>query len=251
MSELNRHLTAARRAGHEAAIDLRKRRTWYADDPPATPAPATPPPPATSAPELNQSGADDSGEGDGDGEPKKYDAEYVKKLRKEAAEKRTEARELKARLDKLEAESKQREEKELTDKEDWRKLAEKYKADLAQREADLATERLNGIRTRVGVEFKLPAALVARLHGATEDEIRDDASALAKELGLDKTATPEQPAPATPARSQQTTTAVPGGQPVGETNSDRQKRYFGGPQSSPIFQGAKIVFNGNPDDLKT
>ena len=224
---------------------LTKRRAWYADEPPTTET-ASPDKPA---PDPKQSGAVDSGEESG--EVKSYPEEYVKKLRKEAADRRTEARELKERLDTLEAAAKAREEKELTEQNDWKQLAEKRGKELEKMKADLETERFDNLRTRIGSEYKLPAKFVARLQGASEDELRADAAELAKDLGLDKpTAPAETPAaqqtattPETPAaRSQSTTTAVPGGQPVTRTDADRKREYYGGANSSPMFSGGKLTF---------
>lgn len=230
---------------------LTKRRTWYADEPPA-PETASPDKPA---PEPNKSGAVDSGEESG--EEKSYPEEYVKKLRKEAADRRTEARDLQARLAQLEADAKTREEKELTEQNDWKQLAEKRGKELEKMKADLEKANFESLRTKIGAEYKLPAKFVARLQGASEDELRTDAAELAKDLGLDKPSTPaENPAtPQTPppesqsARSQQTTTAVPGGQPVTRTDAERRRDYFGGANSSPLFQGGKLTFNSKQTPL--
>jgi hypothetical protein len=216
---------------------------WYADDPPATP--ATPPTPDKPAPEPEKSGAADSDAGE---EPKTYDAEYVKKLRKEAAEKRTEARELKERLEKLEAAAKEREDKELTEQQKWQQLAEKREKELASIKADYEAKLLASLKHQIGTEHKLPATLIARLQGATEEELRADAAQLAKDLGLDK---PAEPKPETqPARGQTTTTAVPGGQPVGRTVADQRRDYIGGANTSPIFQGGKLIIHGKSGDLE-
>ncbi len=243
-------------------FSLAKRRTWYADEPPATPATATPAP-------GDKSGAVDSSNGD---EPPDWVKDPVKaykeirSLREEAEAKRKEARDTLARLEKLEDASKKADkekakadEAKLAEDKKWEDLAKKYKADLEKAEQDLTTERFDRIKERIGNELKLPAKLVVRLQGATEDELRADATELAKELGLDKSSPAPEQTPATEpaktevtqsARGQQTTTAVPGGQPVGRTNDDRKKEFFGGAKSSNIFQGAKVVYHGNPKDLE-
>jgi hypothetical protein len=242
-------IRTARNNGDERGLSLRNRRAWYADDPPA--APATPPTPQTPAPEPEKSGADDSGEGD---DKKTYDAEYVKKLRSEAAQKRTEARELKERLDKLEAVAKEREDKELTEQQKWEQLAIKREKELNELKADYEGKLQASLKKLIGKEFGLPDELVARLQGASDEELRADAAILAKVLGLDK----PKPAPETPAetptepesqaaRGQTTTTAVPGGQPVGRTDTDRRKDYMTGVRQSPIFQGGGVVNHGKSD----
>lgn len=205
------------------------------------------PPPATSAPEPQPSGADDSGEGDT--QPKVFDEAYVKELRKESAKHRTEARELQKALEELRSEKKTAEEKKLAEQNDWKTLAEQRAGELAQLKADLEAERLNGLKSRIGTEFKLTPRLIERLQGKTEEELRADAAAISSELGLDKPAT-DQSAQAqnTPARSQPaTTTAVPGGQPVTRTDTDRHRDYFGGANTSPIFQAGKLIVNGKGD----
>lgn len=255
MSELHRYLTAVRRAGHEAATDLRKRRVWYADEPP-TPTPATPPPPATSAPEPQPSGADDSGEGDAlpswvKDPAKAY--EEIQKLRKENEDKRKSAREAQQRLDKLESERQQREEDKLKEEKKFEDLANSYKAKYEQVLADLATQQLNTLKLQIGTDFKLTPKLISRLQGTTEDELRADAAEIAKELGLDKQQSDQQQQPPqaqnTQARSQQTTTAVPGGQPVGRTDTERNSEYFGSSNTSPMFQKTQVVYHGSKGDL--
>lgn len=119
--------------------------------------------------------------------PKTYDAAYVEKLRKEAARYRTEAKtgeEARLRL------------KEIED----RDLSELEKA---RRDAEQATSRLaeyekTTVRQRVALEKGLPASLVGRLQGATEDEISADADAL---LALIKTPTSPRPDPSQGART--------------------------------------------------
>lgn len=232
---MNTKRKAARRLERDAVIDLSQRRLWYADEPStAQPTPQAPAPEPEKA-----SGAVDSGVED---KPKSFDEGYVKELRAENADWRKKTRDLEKRLKEIEDAQTQKHDAELKEQAKWQELAEKRESELKQLQADLATERLNGIRMRVGSELKLPPALVARLQGATEDEIRADATALAKELGLDKPAETTQQA-----RSQNTTTAAPGGQPVGRTDATRKGEYFGGANTSPIFQGGGVVINGNQD----
>jgi hypothetical protein len=199
--------------------------------------PVTPvtPPPQTTAPEQNKSGAVDSGEGD---KPKVFDEAYVKDLRAENAEWRKKTRDLEKRLQDIESTQSQAKEAELKEQQKWQQLAEKYEKEKLDLVRQLETERLTSLKAKVGNDFKLPSALVARLQGATEDELRADAAELAKELGLDKpapTEPPQQPEPeqTQKARRPSTTTAVPGGQTVGRTDADRRAAREN--RTSPIF----------------
>lgn len=233
-------------------FSLAKRRTWHADEPNATDDKATPAP-------DDKAGAVDSSD-----KPKVFDEAYVKELRAENADWRKKTRDLEKRMADFEDSQNKAKEAKLKEEQKWQELAETRQKELEKIQSDLQTERMNNLRTRVGMELNLPPALVARLQGATEDEIRADATTLAKELGFDKPKTEAPPAnapapdataatPQQPARSQTTTTAVPGGQPVTRTDTDRHKEYYGGARSSPIFNpanGGKVIFHGNPKDLE-
>lgn len=233
----------ARRLGTETiGLSLRQRRAWYADEPPATPAPQTP------APDANKPSS--SGVSDSDGEEipdwvmKDPKAAYaaLQKVRREAETHRLSSRELQKKVDEFQAAKKKQEEDELAEQNLWQEAAEKAKKERDEALDQLKQEKLNSLRTRVGTEFKLPAKLTARLQGTTEDEIRADAEALAKDLGLDKAAetpAPTQPPPKTPPTGgrQQTTAVAPGGQPAGETDEQRRARlYKRGAINSPVFR---------------
>lgn len=72
------------------------------------------------------------------------------------------------------------------DKTEAQKLAER--AEAAERDASGA--KLELMRYRVAAEKKLPARLAARLHGATEEEMKADADALLEDLGPQKQGPP-------------------------------------------------------------
>lgn len=248
-------IRTARNNGDERGLSLRNRRAWYAEEPPPTPADTTPEKPA---PEPNKSGADDSGEGsslpDWVKDPAKaYEA--IQKLRVESAENRTKAANLQAEKDREAQEQDKAKKKKLAEDGDWQKLAEEARKEVEETKAESERTIQGLMRKLIGKEFNLPEKLVARLQGATEDELRADAADLAKDLGLDKKqaesekpAETKQPEPeAQAARGQTTTTAVPGGQAVGRTDADRRKDYIDGSNSSPIFQGGKLVINGKGD----
>lgn len=119
-------------------------------------------------------------------EPTTFDADYVSKLRAEAAKYRKEAKanaDAAARLAQIEE----------SQKTEAQRAAEALAA--AQREAEQA--RAEALRLKVGVAHGLPPELVSRLQGSTEEELAADAANL---LPLIKPATPSpatapQPAP--------------------------------------------------------
>ena len=119
-------------------------------------------------------------------EPTTFDADYVSKLRAEAAKYRKEAKanaEAAARLAQIED----------AQKTEAQRAAEALAA--AQRDAEQA--RAEALRLKVGVAHGLPPELVSRLQGSTEEELAADAANL---LPLIKPATPTpatapQPAP--------------------------------------------------------
>jgi len=224
---------------YEGQINLAQRRTWFAEEPPTTPPAADekpkPPPAPTGDKSTPDPAADKDAPPDWVKDPAKAYAE-IQKLRDENAGHRKTSNETKDRLDKIEAERKKKEETDLATEKKFEDLAKKAQTERDQALADLQTEKLNSLRTRVGMEFKLPVSLISRLKGSTEDELKADAAALVKDLGLDKPAeTPPSPKDK-PAGGRQVTTVAPGGPPAGETDAERRARlYKQGPQHTPIF----------------
>jgi len=224
----------------DGAINLRQRRQWF-DESQSSQVDTTP---------AAETGAPDATD-KADSKQETFSREYVKELRDEAAKHRKEARDLQKRLEAIESEKQGAEDKKLAEQNEWKALAEKRQAELDKVKAEAETERLNLLRLKVGLSHKLPEELIERLKGSNEDELKADAEFIAKVIGLNKeTETPaEKEAPAeTPAqaasRKQTTTTANPSGQPVGRTDVDRRAEYFGGANSSPIFQGGGVVHHG-------
>ena len=104
---------------------------------------------------------------EGEKEPATFDAEYVKKLRDQAAKYRTEAKanaDAAARLAALEE----------SQKTEAQKLAEERDAIKAERDTLLAET----MRARVALAKGLAPELVDRLRGTTEDELSEDADRL-------------------------------------------------------------------------
>lgn len=163
--------------------------------------------------------------------------EEIQKLRSEAATKRNEAKAAQDELEKTRTAEQQRKDKEMKEQQRWQELAEQREKEMAELKAKLEAQTLDTLRVRIGAEYKLPAALVARLQGATEDAIRADAQSLVEELGLDKQppadSTPNDPADNAPPARGQNTAAVPDGQPAGLTDAERRAKRRR--MDSPLF----------------
>ena len=192
-----------------------------------------------------------------------FDREYVEKLRRENAERRTQVREMETKLAALDVERKSAEEKRLADQQEWQTLAEQRAAEIAKLTDQLKQKEVDVLRVRVAAAFGLNVpldedgseTLADRLRGTTEDELRADAQKLAKLLPKPApqaevaTPTPETPAEQQPAGAQPSnearrhTTAVPGGQPVGRTDADRRNEYLTPSTDSPIFGKGKVTIN--------
>lgn len=81
------------------------------------------------------------------------------------------ARTLEAQLAKIEADRKAAAEKAAAEQGQWQQLAE-------QRAKELEAERLNNVRLRVAAQKGIPADLVGRLQGDSEEAIANDADQL-------------------------------------------------------------------------
>lgn len=78
---------------------------------------------------------------------------------------------LKAQWDRAEAAAQKAKELELKEQQKWQKLYE-------ERESELRNERLTNARLRVATTKGLPAELIDRLQGGTEEELAADADKL-------------------------------------------------------------------------
>lgn len=90
---------------------------------------------------------------------------------------------LEARLAEFEQAEEERKRSEMTeierlqaDLEASRKAEEDARAEIAKRDLDAE-------RARIAAEFKIPAAMAGRIAGATPEEMREDAKALAEAIG--------------------------------------------------------------------
>lgn len=104
-------------------------------------------------------------------EPKVFDADYVSKLRGEAAKYRTQAKELAEKAKKFD-------EHEKSQKSEQEKLTDDLRAATESR-AQLESELL---RMKVASSKNLPASLVGRLQGNSVEELEADADALMSDL---------------------------------------------------------------------
>lgn len=104
-------------------------------------------------------------------EPKVFDADYVSKLRGEAAKYRTQAKELAEKAKKFD-------EHEKSQKSEQEKLTDDLHAATESR-AQLESELL---RMKVASSKNLPASLVGRLQGNSVEELEADADALMSDL---------------------------------------------------------------------
>lgn len=116
--------------------------------------------------------------GDGKQEPKVFDETYVKQLRSEAAGHRKEASELRDRLQALEDRDKSDTEKAIQERDRLKSEVDPLKAE---------TQRL-----RVALAKGLPADLIDRLKGGTQEEMEADAEFLMERF---KAAQPEPQVP--------------------------------------------------------
>jgi hypothetical protein len=110
---------------------------------------------------------------------------------------------------------------------------------MATIQNELAKERANNLRMKVGVEMKVPAPLISRLQGDTEDALREDAKALIESLGLNQQPQTDEKPQKPPARSQ-TTTVNPGGEPVKDSPEARIKARR--TRTPAIFESSPVRF---------
>lgn len=103
----------------------------------------------------------------GEQEPQTFDAEYVKKIRAEAAKYRTEAKANADAASRLAA-------YEESQKTETQRLTEERDALKAERDS----VRSEAMRSKVALTKGLPADLADRLRGSSEDELTEDADRL-------------------------------------------------------------------------
>jgi hypothetical protein len=162
---------------------------------------------------------------------------YIKELRGENASRRTENRDIKKQLEQIQSAQTEAETAKLAEQQKWQELYEKEKAEREKLAQTVEAERLNNVKLRIASEHKLPAQLAARLVGDDEDSLRADAAELAKLIPSGTAPADEQ----ITARSRQTTSAVPDGQPTRETDDQRRARLNPRLKSPTIFDAVDII----------
>lgn len=231
------------------SASLRKRRRWYAGDGDDG---ATMDPPAdkvTTAPKPdNPKPEDDKPQGD------TFPRSYVEELRAENASWRTKVRDLEKKFEDMETEKQKTQAKELEDQNRFKELYEQEQQKTAQLETQMKEQQAEIQRVKIAAEFHLPDDLAERLQGEDETALRADAQKLAKyapkpdEAAPDADPDKEPDKPDKEDKSKQdagrrsTTTAAPGGPPMGRTDADRRAQYFSGrPQDSPMFKDIDVI----------
>lgn len=232
-------------------INLARSRRWFTDNPnpPAGNTQAAGDADKSKTPASTGDKSGDAGVSDSE-KPETFDRKYVEGLRQEAAQFRIEARDAKIKLDKIEADAKKAKEKELTEQNDYKTLAEQREKELNDERVRFQTEKLTLLKGNIAgrYESRLPKSdkaeldpvseFAKRLQGNTEDEIKADAERLISIFGVKPAAeTTTTPQPTNQQARRQTTAVAPGGQPAGETDTERRARlYKRGAQDSPLFK---------------
>lgn len=103
----------------------------------------------------------------------------------------------------------------------FKSLYEQAEAEKARLAAELAKRDAEQLRVRIASEVGIPLSWASRLKGETEEELKQDALSLKADI------------PPVKSSAGSTTTPVPGGQPVKETDEQRRQRLRGG--GSNIF----------------
>jgi len=183
---------------------LAKKRTWFDDS-------GTQDDGQGQDPEKT-AGEDKSTEGT-KSEERTFSADFVAELRKENAKWRTDLRALAAQLD-------ERKEADLEEKEEFKTLAEKRAEELKTLKADMHQKDIQSLKMATIQELGLPADAMEFLTGETEEAIKVQAEKF-------KSLIPE-PSSEDKARSQtnprRAATAIPGGDPSGETRQQKNRR---------------------------
>lgn len=214
---------------HTNGLSLLKRRTWYADAPAddsADDAQDAPAPKAERKGDLSTAPTEDL-------------LAEIKALRKENADRRKKASELEAWKSEQDAKVNKEQDAALLAEKKYQELLTKREQELATIQGELARERTTNLKMKIGVELKVPAPLISRLQGDTEEALREDAQALIESLGLNQQPAVDSKTQKTPARSQ-TTTTVPDGQPPADSPEARREARKN--RTSPIFDGGGVRF---------
>jgi len=97
-----------------------------------------------------------------------------------AAEK--ERAELQKRIDAIEQQQREAEDAKAKEKGEWEKVAKQREEELAEVRAQLAARDLRDRKAAIAKQHGIPEEAIGRLSGSTDDELEEDAKALAKIL---------------------------------------------------------------------
>ena len=167
--------------------------------------------------------------------------EYIRGLRRENASRRNELKEAKQQLEQVTKAQEAAETAKLAEQNKWQELYEQEKVAREKLVHDLQAAEMKALRTTIAAEFNLPPQLASRLVGTDEDSLRADAEELAKLIPGSSAATDDQ----TPARSRQTTSAIPDGKPTRETDAQRLARLNPRFNTSTPFGNVNVIM---PDE---
>lgn len=220
---------------HTHGLSLLKRRTWYADADADDSADEDAPEPAPKA----------ERKGDLSTAPTEDLLAEIKALRKENAERRKRASELETWKAQQESAKNQAEEGKLLEEKKFQELLSKREQELATIQSELAKERMNNLKMKVGLELNVPKSLVYRLQGDTEEALLEDAKSLIAELKLNQQPQADEKTQKPPARSQ-TTTVSPDGNPLKDSPEARRKARA--ERVPPIFQAGPVRFVNKSDE---
>lgn len=147
----------------------------------------------------------------------------IRNAREEAKSHRVKALELEQRLKAIEDAEKAKAEQETRKKGDFETLLSQREKELNELRQQYENERMNALRMRIGAEAGLPSALMERLRGSNEAELKADAEAL-------KALIPTQKQDAKAGSS--TVTSPAQGAKTGETYEQKVKRIYGSRRGS-------------------
>ena len=210
---------------------LIKRRYWYDiegggteeqitedDKPPVTPVPK--PPKKDSLVNFDET--------DEEGRRLYFDRDYVSNLREESKGYRTNLEQVQSELERLQQEQTDRKTAELTEKEQFKELADTYRQELETLKSQYAQMEFSALQATIGSEYGLPQEIYERLRGESRDELVEDAQRLAALWVGKGRQQPKEPGSVTP---------TPGGPaPPARDDAARHSEYFGDSESSGIFK---------------
>ncbi len=161
--------------------------------------------------------ADDKPAGDTGSDGGTFSAEYVKELRKEAADWRTKLRVAEKESATLTTQQKTADDQKLAADQKWQELAESRAGELEKLQAQVKTQEIQQLKMATIQELGLPSDALEFLTG-------DNAEAIKAQGEKFKALMPETPPAGSQSNPRQATTAIPGGTPPEETRDQKNSR---------------------------